>query len=67
MTLKELASKVAKIEGNKSQARIGDIREILGILSELFYMGDEGFDESAPLGDMFYKNGQRRLKRKKMI
>lgn len=37
MTLQKLASEIAKIEGKKSQVRIGDIREILGILSELFY------------------------------
>ena len=30
--LKELASVIAKIEGKKSQARIGDIREILKII-----------------------------------
>jgi hypothetical protein len=37
MTLNELATEIAKREGNKSQARIGDIREIIGILSDLSY------------------------------
>lgn len=32
MTLNQIASKIAKLEGKKSQARIGDIREILKIL-----------------------------------
>ena len=34
MTLRKLASDIAKKEGKKSQARIGDIREILRILCE---------------------------------
>lgn len=32
MTIQKLASEIAKREGKKSQARIGDIREILKIL-----------------------------------
>lgn len=35
MTLNKLASAIAKIEGKKSQARIGDIREILKIICTL--------------------------------
>jgi hypothetical protein len=35
MTIKKLASLIAKKEGKKKQARIGDIREILSILSDL--------------------------------
>lgn len=34
MTLRELASAIAKKEGKKSEARIGDIREILKILTD---------------------------------
>lgn len=32
MTLRKLASTIAKMEGKKSQSRIGDIREILKII-----------------------------------
>ena len=32
MTLQKLASEIAKREGKKSQARIGDIREILRLI-----------------------------------
>lgn len=32
MTLNKIASQIAKLEGKKSQARIGDIREILKII-----------------------------------
>lgn len=35
MTLRKLASEIAHREGKKSQARIGDIREILRIIVEL--------------------------------
>lgn len=33
----ELASLVAKKEGHKSQARIGDVREIISIVADLMY------------------------------
>ena len=35
MTLNKLASKIARLEGKRSQARIGDIREILAILGDI--------------------------------
>jgi len=36
MTITQLASLIAKNEGKKSQASVGDIREILSILGEHF-------------------------------
>ena len=36
MTIREIATEIAKREGKKSQARIGDIREILGILADIY-------------------------------
>ena len=41
MTFSNLASKVAMMEGKKSQVSIGDIREIVGILSDLIYADPE--------------------------
>lgn len=38
-----IAPAVAKIEGKKSQARIGDIREILKILTQLLASDDEKY------------------------
>jgi len=35
MTINKIAKEIAKREGKKSQARYGDIREILGILSDI--------------------------------
>lgn len=62
MTIKSLASLIAKIEGKKSQARVGDVREILGILSDLVYQ-----DEIDYFWELFYENGKKRSKRKKKV
>lgn len=35
MTLKELVSQIAKLEGKNHEASVGDIREILAILADL--------------------------------
>lgn len=68
-TIKTLASVLAKREGKKSQARIGDIRELLGHLSDLFYeefMSLE-FDGKAHLPTMILRNGRLRSKKKKKL
>lgn len=57
--IKQLASELAKREGKKSQARIGDIREILGILSDLF------IDDPLGVFSILLSNGSRRRMRKK--
>lgn len=65
MTLSKLASLIAKREGKKSQARIGDIREIIGILCDIYY--ESGFvGESIDFTDMLEAAGEKRhAKRKK--
>lgn len=35
MTINKLAKEIARREGKRSQARYGDIKEILGILSDI--------------------------------
>lgn len=50
MQIRELASVIAKKEGHKSQARIGDIREILSILADLSYDSPEPLAAIAKLG-----------------
>ncbi len=59
MTLKSLASEIAKREGKKSQAHIGDVREILGILSDIV------FKDGPYLDKLLYMNGMRRAKKNK--
>ena len=50
MSPRVLASKIAKIEGHKSQARIGDIREIISILADLSYQSEEAIQAIIKLG-----------------
>lgn len=50
MSPKELASKIAKIEGHKSQSRIGDIREVISILADLSYQSEETVQAIIKLG-----------------
>ena len=63
----QLASTISKREGKKSQARIYDIREILGILSDLFFESMEAGDgcEDGNIGSILDNNGRRRAARKK--
>lgn len=60
--LKQIASEIAKREGKKSQARIGDIREILGILSDLVSQHWIGPNDFLII---FHDNGNKRAKRRK--
>lgn len=66
-TMRGLASEIAKREGRKSQVRIGDIREILGILSDM--MEEAAEDPQLPIDQwpstILMVNGGRRAKRKK--
>lgn len=50
MNVRELASKIAKIEGHKSQSRIGDIRELISILADLSYESNEPIQAIIKLG-----------------
>ena len=66
MTINKLASEIAKREGKKSQARIGDIREIIGVLSDILYEQyvcdmDENADQIAVL----LLSGEKRAKKKR--
>lgn len=62
-----LASTIAKREGKKSQARIGDIREILGVLSDLFHESMNAGDgcEDGNITSLLDSNGAKRAARKK--
>lgn len=68
MEMRTIASRVAKREGKKSQARIGEIREILSILVEMEteFLRDAvlGGDakkqaEGSPLGHMILRATQK--------
>lgn len=50
MKVNEIASAIAKREGHKSQARIGDVREILSILADMSYDSEEPLKAIIALG-----------------
>lgn len=50
MKVSEIASAIAKKEGHKSQARIGDIREIISILADMSYESEEPLKAIIQLG-----------------
>lgn len=56
MSLRDLVRKIAEREGRKSQAKIGDIREIIGILSDIV-------EEDPKVLDLIGRNGKRRAGR----
>lgn len=62
MTIKELVSHIAKLEGKKHEASVGDIKEIVGLLSDLFYNAESQGDHSVGLS--IYYNGKRRANKR---
>jgi hypothetical protein len=50
MKIGQLASAIAKKEGHKSEARIGDIREILSIVADMSYDSPEVIPAIVQLG-----------------
>lgn len=55
MKIGEIAVAIAKKEGHKSQARIGDIREVLAILADMSYESQEPLQAIMKLGIERYK------------
>lgn len=50
MQITQLATKIAKAGGHKSQTRIGDIREIISILADMSYQSPEPIQAIVKLG-----------------
>ena len=68
MTLNQLASIIAKREGKRSQARIGDIREILKILFTLkaeYIVASGGVSEIDHLDDAMVNKRLKKIGRRK--
>lgn len=55
--IRKVASVLAKAEGKKSQVKMGDVREIVGLISDLMYM--DIFNGTVYAA--FIRNGQKRL------
>ena len=62
MKIKDLVQEIVKREGGKSNVKIGDVREIVGIVSDLIY--ESASRDFYDVNDMLYTNGKRRAKRK---
>lgn len=56
--MKDLASKIAKLEGKKHQSSIGDVREIIGLVSDAIWKDPQG------ILILLCDNGRRRKERK---
>ena len=66
MKIKELVSWIAKIEGKKREVSVGDVREIVGIVSDKIYLAYKESDTTlSSFITQLRLNGQRRSKRKK--
>lgn len=66
MTIKEVVELIAKKEGKKSQVTIQNIREIVGILSDVLAEEDSYvMEDRAHTYASLVKNGNRRMKIKK--
>jgi hypothetical protein len=61
MKISDLVKHIAKHEGKKSQVKIGDIREIVGIISDLVY---ETYTQDLAMFFVLYQNGKRRARSK---
>lgn len=62
MTMNQLASAIAKLEGKKSQAKIGDIRESLKTL--IFLMANEYVESgSSPTSDLIVEQTKKVIER----
>ncbi len=64
MKIKKLASLIAKREGRKSQVKIGDVREVLSILSDIICeeVEEDGLSYTIML---LAENGDRRSRKKR--
>lgn len=65
MKINDIAKEIAKREGKKSQARIGDIREILGILADMIYEFNTG-QVMIPMLDLGEKRAKKRNAKKRV-
>lgn len=65
MTINKIAKEIAKREGKKSQARYGDIREILGILSDIIAENKESYGGFNPVVFSIALLGAKRSKKNK--
>lgn len=70
MKINDIAKEIAKREGKKSQARMGDIKEILGILADMNYeitqKGPDTFGIIRPLFELGVKRAKNKNAKKRV-
>jgi hypothetical protein len=64
MKTAKLAVHIAKIESKKREVTIGNIREMLGIISDLFYV-EQDFPSNIQTYTELLNNGRKRASRKR--
>lgn len=64
MKISEIVKILAKGEDGKSKVKVGDIREVIGLLSDLLYADQKGLDHPYETYDALVLNGKRRAKKK---
>jgi hypothetical protein len=62
MTIKELVKFIVEKEGKKKEVAVGDVREIIAILSEVLATEDGQIGRVETYSNLV-KNGKRRLKK----
>jgi hypothetical protein len=62
MTIKELVKFIVEKEGKKKEVSVGDVREIIAILSEVLATEDGQIGRVETYSNLV-KNGKRRLKK----
>lgn len=50
MTYSQLVKRISKLEGKKHQCSVGDVRELLAIISEMMFLEPEVLDALLKLG-----------------
>lgn len=62
MTIKQLCNQLSKAEGKKHQASVGDVRELIALLSDMLYTDSQWMS----LYNTIVENGRRRSKKIKI-
>lgn len=67
MKIKELVTHIASQEGKKSEVKVGDIREIVGIISDVLYADLTEGDDPQYQYKILVANGKRRAKKNSIV
>ena len=66
MSMKQVIKELALLEGKKVEVSVGNLREILALISDIFYQDLTSGDNPQYTYNILLKNGKRRAKSKKV-